>query len=66
MMKKALVVGIVAAVAIVAAGVGVKLWAQAPDTAALPEVKAILTAAPQVPPPVDRQGNARVIVASPW
>jgi nitrite reductase (NO-forming) len=62
MMKKSLVVGIVAAVAIVAAGVGVKLWAQAPDTAALPEVKAILTAAPQVPPPVDRQGNARVIV----
>jgi nitrite reductase (NO-forming) len=62
MMKKALVVGIVAAVAIVAAGVGVKLWAQAPDTAALPEVKAILTAAPQVPPPVDRQSNARVIV----
>ena len=61
-MKKALVVGIVAAVAIVAAGVGVKLWAQAPDTAALPEVKAILTAAPQVPPPVDRQSNARVIV----
>src|SRR5262245_66657926 len=31
--------------------------------AALPEVKAILASAPQVPPPVDRAGNARVIVA---
>ncbi len=62
-MKKALVVGIVAAVAsVAAAGVGVKIWAQSADTAALPEVKAILTAAPQVPPPIDRQGNARVIV----
>src|SRR5262249_40520555 len=30
---------------------------------ALPEVKAILASAPQVPPPVDRAGNARVIVA---
>jgi nitrite reductase (NO-forming) len=30
--------------------------------AALPEVKAILASAPQVPPPVDRAGNARVIV----
>jgi len=29
----------------------------------LPEVKAILASAPQVPPPVDRAGNARVIVA---
>src|SRR5215467_8012030 len=30
--------------------------------AALPEVKAILASAPRVPPPVDRVGNARVIV----
>ena len=29
---------------------------------ALPEVKAILASAPRVPPPVDRVGNARVIV----
>jgi nitrite reductase (NO-forming) len=31
-------------------------------TAELPEVKAILTSAPAVPPPVDRPGNAKVIV----
>jgi nitrite reductase (NO-forming) len=31
-------------------------------TAALPEVKAVLTAPPLVPPPVNRQGPARVIV----
>jgi len=62
-MKKALVVGFIAAVAAVAvAGAGVKLWAQSAGGAGLPEVKAILTAAPQVPPPVDRQGAARVIV----
>ena len=64
-MKKALAVGFIAAVAaVVVAGVGVKIWAQpaAGAAAALPEVKAILTTAPQVPPPVDRQGNARVIV----
>jgi nitrite reductase (NO-forming) len=40
----------------------VKIWAQSTGGATLPEVKAILTTAPQVPPPVDRQGNARVIV----
>lgn len=32
------------------------------EPAALPEVKAILTSAPLVPPPVDRPGNAKVIV----
>ena len=32
------------------------------EPAALPEVAAILTSAPAVPPPVDRPGNARVIV----
>jgi nitrite reductase (NO-forming) len=31
--------------------------------AALPEVQAILTSAPLVPPPVDRPGNAKVIVS---
>jgi nitrite reductase (NO-forming) len=46
------------------------LWqAQAPTKAPakappeLPEVKAILASAPLVPPPVDRTGNAKVIVA---
>jgi nitrite reductase (NO-forming) len=35
---------------------------KAAEPAALPEVKAILTSAPLVPPPVDRPGNAKVIV----
>jgi nitrite reductase (NO-forming) len=62
-MKKALAVGFIAAVAALAvAGAGMKIWAQTPGGAGLPEIKAVLTAAPQVPPPVDRQGNARVIV----
>src|SRR4029453_9972085 len=37
--------------------------AKAPDSPAVPEVKAILTSAPLVPPPVDRPGNAKVIVS---
>jgi nitrite reductase (NO-forming) len=46
---------------------GTMIWqSQARDKtaepAALPEVQAILTSAPLVPPPVDRPGNARVIV----
>ena len=47
---------------------GAQLWqnqARARATVAaaeLPEVKAILIAAPAVPPPVDRPGNAKVIV----
>ncbi len=45
---------------------GALIWqSQARDTAseaALPEVTAILTSAPLVPPPVDRPGNAKVIV----
>ena len=36
--------------------------ARVSDPTALPEVKAILTSAPLVPPPVDRPGNAKVIV----
>jgi nitrite reductase (NO-forming) len=66
--------GLVVAVAgVVVAGLmigGVQLWqgqARAKVTAAateeLPEVKAILTSAPTVPPPVDRPGNAKVIVS---
>jgi nitrite reductase (NO-forming) len=47
---------------------GTMIWqSQARDSAtepaALPEVKAILTSAPLVPPPVDRPGNAKVIVS---
>ena len=61
--------GIVAAV--VTAGLligGAMIWqGQARDTSteptALPEVKAVLTSAPLVPPPVDRVGNAKVIVS---
>jgi nitrite reductase (NO-forming) len=44
---------------------GALLWqSQAPAKAPaeLLEVKAVLTSAPRVPPPVDRTGNARVIV----
>jgi nitrite reductase (NO-forming) len=38
--------------------------AKAPESAGeLPEVKAMLTSAPLVPPPIDRAGNAKVIVA---
>ena len=47
---------------------GAMLWQsqardKASEPAALPEVKAILTSAPLVPPPVDRPGNAKVIVS---
>jgi nitrite reductase (NO-forming) len=61
--------GIVAATATAALLIGgAMIWqSQARDTAAepaaLPEVKAILTSAPLVPPPVDRPGNAKVIVS---
>ncbi len=36
---------------------------RATEPAALPEVQAVLTSAPLVPPPVDRPGNAKVIVS---
>jgi nitrite reductase (NO-forming) len=57
--------------AVVTAGVlvgGAMIWqSQARDSAtepaALPEVKAAMTSAPLVPPPADRPGNAKVIVA---
>jgi len=67
-MKRPQVIVIGAAVAaLIIAGAGVKLWATPQSTpseaaAPLPEVKAIVTAPPLVPPPVDRKGNARVIV----
>src|SRR5215475_8943920 len=62
-MKKPLVAGLIATVVTLAmAGAGMRIWAQSAGNVGLPEVKAILTTAPQVPPPIDRQGNARVIV----
>src|SRR5262245_6690219 len=46
---------------------GAMIWrsqarAKATEPLALPEVNAILVSAPRVPPPVDRPGNAKVIV----
>ena len=62
--------GIVVVAAIAMTGLligGAVIWqsqarAKVAEPAELPEVKAILTSAPLVPPPVDRPGNARVIV----
>src|SRR5262252_9156939 len=67
-MRKPVLVAIgVGITALVLGGVGMKLWAKQESTvptaaASLPEVKAIVTAPPLVPPPVDRQGTAHVIV----
>ena len=61
--------GIVAATATAALLIGgATIWQsqardKAAEPAAMPEVKAILTSAPLVPPPVDRPGNAKVIVS---
>jgi nitrite reductase (NO-forming) len=61
--------GLVIVAAVLVAGLvsgGAVIWqgqARAKTSgAALPEVNAILTSAPRVPPPVDRAGNAKVIV----
>src|SRR5215831_19602796 len=61
----AMVIGLATAVAIAAGAAAQKQnasKASGDDGAALPEVKAILGKAPLVPPPVDRPGNAKVIV----
>ena len=65
-MRGKLVLGAGMAMAVLLIG-GAVVWqnqarARVSEAAALPEVKAILTSAPLVPPPVDRPGNARVIV----
>jgi nitrite reductase (NO-forming) len=66
-MRRALAIGVAAATGVLLIG-GAMIWQsqardQAAEPAALPEVKAILTSAPLVPPPVDRPGNAKVIVS---
>jgi nitrite reductase (NO-forming) len=65
--KRGVVLGVGLAMAVLLVGSAV-VWqgqarAKATDATALPEVNAILTSAPLVPPPVDRPGNARVIVS---
>ena len=65
-MRSKLVFGAGLATAVLLVGSAV-VWqnqarAKVSEAGALPEVKAILTSAPLVPPPVDRPGNARVIV----
>jgi nitrite reductase (NO-forming) len=68
-MKKPALIAMGAVIAaLVIGGAGMKLWAKPdgpapPAIASLPEVKAILTVPPLVPAPVDRKGNARVIVS---
>ncbi len=65
-MKRTIAVAVGTAVAALLIGAGVQQFqrqAVAKDeSGALPEVKALLTKAPLVPPPVDRPGNAKVIV----
>jgi len=64
-MRRGLVIVTAAAVTAFVIGGAVAWRSQArgrASEAALPQVRAILTAAPTVPPPVDRAGNAKVIV----
>ncbi len=65
-MKRVLAVGTVfVAAALIAGGVWAQ-WGQKPtkggEPAAIPEIRAVLTSPPLVPPPVDRVGPAKVIV----
>jgi nitrite reductase (NO-forming) len=59
----AMVGGIGLALVTAAAAVVGTVKAQAPPSTLLPEVQAIITAPPLVPPPVDRMGPARVLVS---
>jgi nitrite reductase (NO-forming) len=62
MVKRALMtMTVVAAFAVVAGTVAAQLQRRG-EAPGLPEVKAVLPAPPLVPPPLDRTGNARVIV----
>lgn len=64
-MQRGLVTGAVLTTVALLIGVMMTWQSQARETAseaAMPEVTAILTSAPLVPPPVDRPGNAKVIV----
>jgi len=72
-MKRAFVIAAGLAV-VVAASAAAQMWNRdarsgtgprvaADAAAALPEVRALATAPPLVPPPVDRRGNAKVIVS---
>ena len=66
-MKRRLVIAVVATI-VVAGSAAAQMWATGekakPSAApvALAEVQAIMTAPPLVPPPIDRPGNAKVIV----
>lgn len=66
-MRRGIVVGAVLAMAALLIGSAL-IWqsqgrTKVTEAAALPEVPGILTSAPRVPPPVDRPGNAKVIVS---
>jgi nitrite reductase (NO-forming) len=65
-MKRTLMLATAAVAVMVAVGAGVRLGRDAKEAATaapFPEVQAILVSPPLVPPPIDRAGNARVIVA---
>jgi len=64
-MKRTWMLAAAAVVVMVAVGAGVRLGRDAKEAATaapFPEVQATLVSPPLVPPPIDRAGNARVIV----
>ena len=63
--RTAIVMAAVVASALVAGTVTAQMkgsWRRGEDRAALPEIKAVLMAPPAVPPALDRQRPARVVV----
>jgi nitrite reductase (NO-forming) len=67
-MRRAWVIVALTVAAMAAVGAGVRLGEErgeqkAATSGSLPEVTAVLVSPPLVPPPIDRAGNARVIVA---